>query len=158
MTQNNTYKIIFFLIWLTPAGIRRFGDVVFNSHMFNATEVQLWKSCYNIKLLLFTRITNVWRSRTPDGVRCAHFPTVYSSVITSIRDQSTVVKTVEKTWVVYHVAEPYQALNRPRSAHVPAWFWPCPAKTSLFLYKFLYIIYYSWSFWFRFLNLSSPVL
>jgi hypothetical protein len=46
----------------------RFCYVVFNSHMFNATEVQLWKWCY------FKWGQYTW------GVRCAHF----SSVITTI--------------------------------------------------------------------------
>jgi hypothetical protein len=55
----------------------RFCYVVFYSHMFNATEVQLWKWCTHTIFLLF-----MWRSRTPDGVRCLHFP----SVITTIMD------------------------------------------------------------------------
>jgi hypothetical protein len=40
----------------------------------------------------------VWRSRTRDGVRCKHFP----SVVTTIMDHKNRVKTVE---LVYHVAE-----------------------------------------------------
>jgi hypothetical protein len=47
------------------------------------------------------RPIHVWRSRTLVGVRCAHFP----SVVTTKMDQ-TVVKTVELTWVEYHVVEP----------------------------------------------------
>jgi hypothetical protein len=61
----------------------RFCYVVFNSQMFNATEVQLWKWCFHVKLLLFMRPIHVWRSRTPDGFPCVHFP----SVITTIMDQ-----------------------------------------------------------------------
>jgi hypothetical protein len=60
-----------------------FCYVVFNSQVFNATEVQLWKWCFHIKFILFMRPVHVWRSRTPDSVRCAHFP----SVITTIIDQ-----------------------------------------------------------------------
>jgi hypothetical protein len=83
---------------------KRFCYVVLNSHMFNATEVQLWKWCFQIK-----KPKHVWRSRTPDGVRCAQF----HSVITTTMDQKvgTVVKTVEPRWVVYHVAEPYKPLS-----------------------------------------------
>jgi hypothetical protein len=60
-----------------------FCYVVFNSHMSNATEVQLWKWCFYMKFLLFMRPIQVWRSRMPDGVRCGHFP----SVITTIMDR-----------------------------------------------------------------------
>jgi hypothetical protein len=56
----------------------RFCYVVFNSHMFNASEVQLWKWCFHINFLLFKRPVHLWRSQTPDGVRCAHFPIVLS--------------------------------------------------------------------------------
>jgi hypothetical protein len=78
-----------------------FCYVVFNSHMFNATEIQLWKWCFHLKFLLFMRPIHLWLSRTPNGVRCAHFP----SVITTIMDQK--VQLLKLTWVVYHVAEPY---------------------------------------------------
>jgi hypothetical protein len=127
--------------------------VVSNSHVFNATKVQVlkwqlrqknfailymyiallkawrclvhdpptWYSTHTCStllrfncengvfiqtILLFMRpiTVHVWRSRTPAGFRCAHF----TSVITTIMhgSQSTVVKTVELTSVVYHVAEP----------------------------------------------------
>jgi hypothetical protein len=45
----------------------------------------------------------VWHSRTPAGVRCAHFPSVIT--INNSGSQSTVIKTVELTLVVYHVEE-----------------------------------------------------
>jgi hypothetical protein len=61
---------------ITP--LWRFCYVVFNSHMFNATEIQLWKWCFLIKFLLFMRPVHLWRSRTPDGIRCAHFSRVLS--------------------------------------------------------------------------------
>jgi hypothetical protein len=64
-------------------GMNWFCCVAFNSQMFNATEVQLWKWCFHFKFLFLMRPIHVWRSRTPDGVRCAHFPTV----ITTIMDQ-----------------------------------------------------------------------
>jgi hypothetical protein len=73
-----------------------FCYVVFNSHMFNATDVQLWKLCLHIKFLLFIRPIHAWHSRTPAGVRCAHFPSVY----TTRMDQYSCYKTVELTWVV----------------------------------------------------------
>jgi hypothetical protein len=50
-----------------------FCCMVFNSHMVNATEVQLRKWCCHLKFVLF-----MWRSRTPVGVQCAHFPIVLS--------------------------------------------------------------------------------
>jgi hypothetical protein len=51
----------------------------------------------------FMRPIHVWRSRTPDGVRCAHFP----NVITTIMNQKVqLLKQTVKRWVVYHVAEP----------------------------------------------------
>jgi hypothetical protein len=45
----------------------------------------------------------VWRSRTPDGVRCAHFP----SVITTIMDQKVqLINPLNLGEVVCGVAEP----------------------------------------------------
>jgi hypothetical protein len=64
--------------WLGRLLLYRFCYVVFNSHMFNSSEVQLCKWCFNIKFVLFLRPIHVWRSRTPVGVRCAHFPIVLS--------------------------------------------------------------------------------
>jgi hypothetical protein len=50
----------------------------------------------------------MWRSRTPDGDRCARFP----SVITTIMDQKeTIAETVEQTWVVCHLAEPFEFIQ-----------------------------------------------
>jgi hypothetical protein len=57
----------------------RFCYVVFNSHIFNATARFNGKNCVSYK--------NITRT----------FLVVYLK---------TVVKTVELTWVVYHVAEP----------------------------------------------------
>jgi hypothetical protein len=53
----------------------RFCYVVFNSHMFNATEVQLRNWCFHLQFFLFKRPIHVCRSRTPNGVRYANFPT-----------------------------------------------------------------------------------
>jgi hypothetical protein len=70
---------------------KRFCYVVFNSHMFNATEVQLRNWYLHLNFLHFMRPKHVWRSRTPDGVRCAHFP----NVITITMDQKVqLIKTL----------------------------------------------------------------
>jgi hypothetical protein len=49
------------------------------------------------------RPIHVWRSRTPAGVRCAHFP----SFITTIMDQKVhLLKALNKRELyIYHVAE-----------------------------------------------------
>jgi hypothetical protein len=57
----------------------------------------------------------MWRSRTLAGVRCAHFPSVITTIMGHI--PTTVVETVEQTCVEYHVAEPEQtALARKNLA------------------------------------------
>jgi hypothetical protein len=38
------------------------------------------KKCFHTKFLLSMRPVHVWRSRTPDGVRCAHFPSVITTI------------------------------------------------------------------------------
>jgi hypothetical protein len=60
----------------------RFYCVVFNSHMFNDTEVQLWKWCYHIKIFTLNE-ANTCVALPNACVRCAHVP----SVITTIMDQ-----------------------------------------------------------------------
>jgi hypothetical protein len=79
------WTIVLQNILYIQARVLRFCYVVFNSHMFNATEVHLWKWCYHTKFLLQMRPIYVWRSqsRTPAGDRCVHF----FSVITAIMDQ-----------------------------------------------------------------------
>jgi hypothetical protein len=59
-----------------------FCYVIFNSHMFNAPRFNSEKDVSLQNCLLEMRPIHLWRSRTPDGVRCAHFP----SVITTIMD------------------------------------------------------------------------
>jgi hypothetical protein len=68
---------------LLPHILFGFCYVIFNSHMFNAPRFNSEKDVSLKLLLLYMRPIHVWRSRTPDGVRCAHFP----SVITTIMDQ-----------------------------------------------------------------------
>jgi hypothetical protein len=46
-----------------------FCYMVFNSQMFNATEVQLWKWCFHIKFQFFMRPIHVWRSRMDQKVQ-----------------------------------------------------------------------------------------
>jgi hypothetical protein len=84
-----------------------FCYVVFNSQMFNATEVQLWKWCFHIKLLLFMRPIHVWRSRTLPNA-CYH---------NNNGAESKVVKTIELSWAVYRVAEPFIGLFYPQIRH-----------------------------------------
>jgi hypothetical protein len=86
----------------------RFCYLVFNSHMFNVTELQLWKWCFHLKFLLLMRPIHVWLSRTPYGLLCALFP----GVITTIMDQKVqLLKPLN--WVVYHVAEPMPTSQTP---------------------------------------------
>jgi hypothetical protein len=66
-----------------------FCYVVFNSHMFNATEVQLCKWCFHIKFLLFMRPMHV-RALS----KCLH---------NNNGSESTIVKTVELTCVEYTI-------------------------------------------------------
>jgi hypothetical protein len=45
-----------------------------------------WFNCengvsYHIKNLLLMRLIHMWRSRTPAGVRCAHFPSVITTIM-----------------------------------------------------------------------------
>jgi hypothetical protein len=56
--------------------------MIFNSHMFNAPRFNS-KRCFLKIFFTLNEAIHVWRSRTPDGVRGGHFP----SVITTIMDQ-----------------------------------------------------------------------
>jgi hypothetical protein len=77
--QNECRLRVFWII----GSFLEFCYVVFNSHVLNVTLVQLCKWCFHKKFLFFMRPIHMWRSRTPVGVRCAHFP----GVITTIMDQ-----------------------------------------------------------------------
>jgi hypothetical protein len=94
-----------------------FCYVVFNSHMCNATEVQLLKWCIHKCFLLFheantcVALPNSWRR----SVRALSLCYYYSN-----RSQSTVDKTVELRWVVYHVAEPVYCIYSKYDRLYPA--------------------------------------
>jgi hypothetical protein len=78
---------------------RRFCCVVFNSQMFNATKVQLWKWCFHIFHTFCEANTCVALRRSVRALfKC------YQNIGSD--PENTVVKTVELTWVVYYVAEP----------------------------------------------------
>jgi hypothetical protein len=88
----------------TPAGVRC-------AH-FPSVITTIMEEKLHVKFLLWLRPIHMWRSRTPAGIRCAHFPSVITTIM--IGSQTTAVETVDQTWVVYHVAEPF-----PLNACIP---------------------------------------
>jgi hypothetical protein len=58
--------------------------MIFNSHMFNAPRFNSERDVSFKIILLLMRPIHVWRSRTPDGVRCAHFPRVVTTIMVNM--------------------------------------------------------------------------
>jgi hypothetical protein len=63
--------------WKTP---RKFmGEWDYRTRIIPLLSSMKPGRCFHAKVFIFMRPKHVWRSRTPDVVRCAHFPSVITT-------------------------------------------------------------------------------